>query len=264
MADATAGQVTPEAAELYERSFVPALFGQWPSRLLDLTGVAAGDDVLDIACGTGVLARAARARVGPRGSVCGVDLNQGMLSVAARVEPGVSWLSGRAESLPIPDDSVDRVFCQFGLMFFVDRQAAVGEMARVVRQGGSVCLATWADLSETPGYAALVDLIDDLLGSEPAQALSAPFSLGTPSALGDVLSSCFDDVDVRRLEGRARFPSIDEWVRTDVLAWTLANMLDAHQLDMLLKHARRRLREFCDRSGHVDFPAPALVALVWP
>jgi SAM-dependent methyltransferase len=264
MNDAMTGHVSPEAAELYERFFVPALFDQWPSQLLDLAGVGAGDEVLDIACGTGVLARAAKPRVGPTGFVCGVDLNAGMLSVAARAEPGVSWVLGRAESLPMPDNSFNRVCCQFGLMFFSDRQAAVGEMARVVRAGGSVCVATWAGLSETPGYAAMVELLDDLFGPEPARALAAPYSIGTPSALYDAISTGFDEVEVRRLEGLARFPSIDAWVSTDVHAWTLRDMLDNDQFGELCAQARIRLREFCDPSGLVTFPAPALVAVMRP
>jgi ubiquinone/menaquinone biosynthesis C-methylase UbiE len=253
MNDAMTGQVSPEAAELYERFFVPALFDQWPSQLLDLAGVSLGDEVLDIACGTGVLARAAKPRVGPTGFVCGLDLNAGMLSVAARAEPGVSWVPGRAESLPMPDNSFNRVCCQFGLMFFSDRQAAVGEMARVVRAGGSVCVATWAGLSETPGYAAMVELLDDLFGPEPARALAAPYSIGTPSALSDAISTGF-----------ARFPSIDAWVSTDVHAWTLRDMLDNDQFGELCAPARIRLREFCDPSGLVTFPAPALVAVMRP
>src|SRR5262249_5729461 len=129
MSDAKTGQVSPEAAQLYERFFVPALFDQWPGQLLDLAGVGVGDEVLDVACGTGVLARAARARVAPTGTVTGLDLNEGMLAVAADAEPGVTWVQGSAESLPMPEDTFDAVFSLFGLMFFAEPRTAVGEMA---------------------------------------------------------------------------------------------------------------------------------------
>lgn len=261
MSDSMTGQVRSEAAELYERFFVPALFDQWPPRLLDLGGVGVGDTVLDIACGTGVLTRAAKSRIGPTGTVQGVDLNPGMLSVAARTDPDITWVHARAEKLPMPAGMFDRVLCQFGLMFFSDRHAALEEMARVVRPRGRVCVATWAGLSQTPGYAAMVTLLDDLFGVEPAQALAAPFSIGTPAALRGAVSSCFDDVEVHRLQGRARFPSVDAWVSTDVRAWTLRDMLDDDQFDTLRTHARVHLREFCDSSGVVTFPAPALVAV---
>jgi SAM-dependent methyltransferase len=164
----------------------------------------------------------------------------------------------------MPDNSFNRVCCQFGLMFFSGQQAAVGEMARVVRAGGSVCVATWAGLSETPGYAAMVELLDDLFGPEPARALAAPYSIGTPSALYDAISTGFDEVEVHRLEGLARFPSIDAWVSTDVHAWTLRDMLDNDQFAELCAQARIQLREFCDPAGQVTFPAPALVAVMRP
>ena len=264
MNDVDTGQVSPEAAELYEQFFVPALFDQWPDRLLDLAGVGVGDRVLDIACGTGVLARAARSRVTPTGSVTGLDINEGMLTVATRTDPGVTWVPGRAEELPIPDATFDHVFSQFGLMFFSEPRTAVAEMARVARPGGRVCVATWAALAESPGYTALVELLEELFGHESAGALAAPFSVGTPAELEAVMSAAFDRVAVHRLEGWARFPSIDAWVTTDVRAWTLAELVDDRQLDELLAAARIRLREFSDSAGRVRFEAPALVALASP
>lgn len=258
------GQVASAAAELYEQFYLPALFDQWPNRLIELAGLKVGDRVLDVACGTGVLARAARVRVGPSGSVYGLDVNPGMLAVAARTEPSVRWLQGQAESLPLPHCSIDHVFCQFGLMFFADRARAIGEMARVVRVGGSVCVATWAGLSETPGYAAMIDLLDQVCGPDAARALAAPFSIGTRVALQEALSPVFGHVVVHPLDGVARFPSIDAWVTTDVLAWTLRDILDDEQLDELRARAPERLGEFSDAAGRVSFPTPALVAVVQP
>ena len=100
-------------------------------------------------------------------------------------------MHGTAESLPQADESVDRVVSQFALMFVGDRGAAAEEMARVVRPGGSVCVASWAGLSETPGYDAMVGLLADLFGNEPARALAAPFSLGSPADLLSALTPAF-------------------------------------------------------------------------
>jgi ubiquinone/menaquinone biosynthesis C-methylase UbiE len=196
--------------------------------------------------------------------VTGLDLNEGMLAIATREEPAVTWVPGAAESLPMADATFDRVLCQFGLMFFADREAAVREMARVTRTGGRVCVATWAGLAESPGYAALTDLLEELFGREPAEALGAPFSVGTEAELRAAMSAAFDQVAVQRLEGSARFPSIDDWVATDVRAWTLRDMLDDRQFEELRAAAQVRLREFCDADGRVGFAAPALVALASP
>jgi ubiquinone/menaquinone biosynthesis C-methylase UbiE len=95
-----------------------------------------GERVIDIACGTGIVARVAAARVGPSGSVAGVDLNPGMLDVARSVattsEPGASIQSrvSSADKLPFPDNSFDIVYCQLGLQFFADRPGALRENAQ--------------------------------------------------------------------------------------------------------------------------------------
>ena len=80
-------------------------------------GPRRGDHVLDVACGTGVLARDMAPRVGPGGAVVGLDLNEGMLAVAARRAPTLEWLRGAAEVLPFPDDTFDVVASQFGLRY---------------------------------------------------------------------------------------------------------------------------------------------------
>jgi len=260
MSEATTGQVSTAAAELYERFFVPALFGQWPARLLDLADVRPGATVLDVGCGTGVLARAARVRVGPDGEVVGIDPNEGMLAVARRTAPDVTWVEGVAEELPLEADGVDRVLCQFALMFFTDEGRAVGEIRRVLRPGGRAVLATWAEVSASPGYDALVTLIRRVAGDEPAEALLAPFRIGTESALQAIVAPALDDVRVETLVGEARFPSLESWLTTEVRAWTLDEMITDDQLDHLLAEAPAALGRFCAPDGTVSFAAPALVA----
>ena len=129
------GQLTHAAAQTYDDFFVPALFADWAPRVADAAGVEAGQRVLDVACGTGVLTRELARRVGPA-SVVGLDPNEGMLAVARRRTPKVDWRRGHAEALPFGDRSFDVVTCQFGLMFFQDRAAGLRQMWRVLRPGG--------------------------------------------------------------------------------------------------------------------------------
>src|SRR5688500_232640 len=105
-----------DAAKAYEQLFVPALFAQWAPKVLNAARLEAGQRVLDVACGTGVLAREALRRVGSSGHVTGIDAVPGMLAVAKQLAPNIEWRQGTAESLPFADGSFDAVVSQFGLM----------------------------------------------------------------------------------------------------------------------------------------------------
>lgn len=260
MSDAERGQVNTAAAQVYEAFFVPALFGQWPSSVLDAGAVVPGDRVLDVGCGTGILARAAAARVGPSGRATGLDPNPGMLGVATHTAPEIDWHEGTAEELPFADRTFDCVVSQFAAMFFVDHTRAAREMARVVVPGGRLAIAVWGPLDETPGYAAMVELLADVVDEAAAEALRAPFVLGNPDQLTNALSESFTEVTVARHEGVARFESIDAWVHTDIRGWTLADRIDGDRYDTLLDAARRRLRPFTRPDGGVEFAATALIA----
>jgi ubiquinone/menaquinone biosynthesis C-methylase UbiE len=258
--DASTGQVSTTAAEVYEKFFVPALFGQWVEPMLDAAGVTDGDRVLDVGAGTGAVARAALQRVGAGGLVVAVDPNEGMLAVAKRMAPTLDIRRGTAEHLPVDDSDIDCVTCQFALMFVIDRTSAVAEMRRVLRPGRRVAVATWASVEESPGYAAMVDLLADEIGDWAADALRAPFCLGTPEQIGDVLRRSFEDVTVVRHDGEARFTSLDDWLYTEIRGWTLAEHIDDDQYGRLRRAAATRLAGFLTGDGSVRFAAPALIA----
>ncbi len=137
MSQIASGQVSTSAAEIYEEFYLPALFLEWAPRMAAAAGVGPNQRVLDVACGTGVLARALAERVKPRGAVTGLDINEGMLAVARRKAPEIDWRHGAAEALPFADGSFDVVVSQFALMFFQDRAKAIGEMLRALRPGES-------------------------------------------------------------------------------------------------------------------------------
>jgi ubiquinone/menaquinone biosynthesis C-methylase UbiE len=258
VSDSERGQVTSSAAEVYEEFFVPALFQEWSDRVADTITIRAGDRVLDVACGTGVLTRAVAARVGPSGAAIGLDVNEGMLTVARRKAPRLDWRSGRAEALPFDTERFDAVVSQFGLMFFEDRRAALAEMMRVLRHGGRLAVAVWDSLEHTPGYATVTQLLQRLFGDRVADALRAPFALGDPGALRSLFSSAgIPSATVTTLKGTARFPSIKAWMYTDVKGWTLADMIDDAQLARLLDEAEKALRPFLAADGTVAFEAPA-------
>lgn len=255
------GQVNTSAADVYDEFFVPALFGQFPERVLDHAGASTGESVLDVGCGTGVLAGAA-ARRGRANRVVGVDPTEAMLAVASRRSDEIEWQLGSAEQLPFADATFDHVVSQFAAMFFVDRAAAVAEMGRVARPAGTVTIATWAELSRSPGYDAMVRLVASEIGTEAADALRAPFSIGTEDELATVMSTLDGSMTLGVADGVARFASIERWVHTDIRGWTLADLVDDEAEARLLERARDELSMFIGADGTVEFPAPAIIATV--
>jgi SAM-dependent methyltransferase len=248
-------------AEVYEELFVPALFRQWGSVVADAAEIGPGQRVLDVACGTGVLACAAAERVGADGAVVGLDANPDMLAVARRKDTRVDWRDGKAESLGFADESFDAVVSQFGLMFFEDRISALREMMRVLRRGGHLAVAVCDSLDRSPGYAALAELLGRLFGDDVAAAFRAPFVLGDPDRLLALSAEAgIAGAEVTRHEGTVRFASIRALVSTErACVWTLGGLLDDAQFDRLIAEADHVLDRFAAADGTVSFAMPALI-----
>ncbi len=262
MEKAEQGQVNRSAADIYAEFFVPALFAEWAPRVSHAAGLARGQHVLDVACGTGVLARQAARQVGAEGRVVGLDRNDGMLEVARRSDSGIEWQFGMAEALPFPDAHFDAVVSQFGLMFFDDRTKALAEMWRVLRPGGCMAVAVWDALDNNPGYAAMTSLLHNLFGEETANALRAPYCLGDPHLVQSLYESAgIDSAKIATHDGTARFPSIQSWVHTDVKGWTLADLIDDAQYRLLLERAQSEMQGFVQSDGTVQFRHPAHITV---
>jgi ubiquinone/menaquinone biosynthesis C-methylase UbiE len=201
-------QVTGSAAEVYQRQLVPAIFAPWAPRVLDLAAPAAGARVLDVACGTGVVARLAAERVGPGGRVVGLDLNPGMLQVAAglavRGAP-TRWVQADAGHLPFGDRSFEVVCCQLGLQYVPDRAATLAEMARVLAPGGRLAAMVWRSIEHSPGFALLAEALDRHVGPAAGATMRAPFGLGDEETLrGQVAGAGFQESRPPCPPGRTR------------------------------------------------------------
>ena len=139
--------------ELYERWLVSPLFRPWAEAMFDEAKLSSGHRVLDIACGTGIVARVAKERLGARGYVVGVDISPDMLAVARDAAPNIDWREGNAGALPLRDgERFDVVVCQQGLQFFPDKPAAAAEMRRALVNGGTLAVATWRSDEEIPFF----------------------------------------------------------------------------------------------------------------
>ncbi len=254
-------EATKSPAEIYDALFVPALFRQGGPIVAAEARIGPGDRVIDVACGTGALALAAQERVGPRGSVTGLDPNTDMLGVARRKNSRIEWRDGRAEEIPFADRTFDAAISQFGLMFFADRAEGLREMMRVLKPAGRLAVAVCDDLARSPGYAALADLLERLFGNRIADAFRAPFVLGDAARLRSLCGEAgIENAEVKRLDGKVRFGSIASLISTErACVWTLGGLLDDEQFERLLAEAEKSLQPFRARDGAVVFDMPALV-----
>ena len=251
-------QVSTDAAEVYESCFVPAIFGAWAGPVADAAGIGRGDRVLDVGCGTGVLAREALRRVGEDGRVAGVDLNEGMLAVAERTEPGIAWRRGDAASLPFEDASFDVVVSQFALMYFPDRVASLREMWRVLAPRGRLAVAAWAPIEHARGYRILVEVADRQCGRAAADVLAAPFVLGDRAELARLFAdSGITGARVALHEGSIWFPSVEEFIRIEVKGSPLAELLSADAMQSLAAESEDALAEVVVPSGEIVMPMDA-------
>ena len=248
-------QVSLEAAEQYEARFVPAIFAEWAPLLADIARVEAGQAVLDVACGTGIVARTVADRIGTGGRVVGVDLNDAMLTVARRVRPDLDWRQGVVADLPFPDGSFDAVLCQMALMFFPDQARALREMARVARPGGVVALAVPASLDVQPAYGPFVDMAARVAGQEAVSLLSTYWVSGDPSELRRLVESAgLEVLDVRTHTGTARFGSADELAVTEVEGSPLAERISEQDYAAIRTGAREVLAPFTTADGSLAAP----------
>jgi ubiquinone/menaquinone biosynthesis C-methylase UbiE len=204
-------------AEAYDSYLVPAMFEPWSREIIQRAKVWNGDRVLDVACGTGIIA----CRIAATGAkVTGLDLTPAMLEQAKkRAEAervSVTWVERSAESLPFPDGSFDLVTCQQGLQFVPDRARALREMRRVTAPGGRVVIACWAGLDHHPAYKVLDEIASRHFGQG---GFHLPFSLGDEAHFRELMNAArFHAVAVDTVTRTVRFPEPAAFARLSLTA----------------------------------------------
>ena len=247
-----------QAAEWYEREWVPAMLQEWAMRITTAAGIAPGHRVLDVGCGTGVVARECARIVGDSGSVTGLDLSDDMLSVARRISPDIDWKQGDAGSLPFADSSFDRVLSQFALMFFPDRSLALTEMWRVLRPGGRLAVVVSGPIEATPAYVALIDLVSRYV-DDAGTDMRSRFVLGDPAEIEGILTSAgIADFRIDTQWAAERFASPASFVEADLRSSAqLLKLLDDRSLAALLRDADREPAFPVTDEGTMEFQSPA-------
>jgi ubiquinone/menaquinone biosynthesis C-methylase UbiE len=202
--------------EIYERVLVGPLFRPFAEQTVTRLAPKTGDSLMDVACGTGIVARIAREQLGPGARIVGVDVAPAMLAVARAADPSIDWRQGNATSLPVEGtEQFTMVTCHQGLQFMADKPAAIREMRRVLTPGGRVAIATWSSLEDLPAMRGLNAVVERHVG----RIVDARHSFGDTNALKDLMVECgFSGIHVGTLAHDVRFADGALFARLNAMA----------------------------------------------
>ncbi|MDQ1538221.1 MAG: hypothetical protein QOE58_2614, partial [Actinomycetota bacterium] len=180
-----------EAPAHYHAELGRFLFAPMAEQLASRVARCEPINLLEVACGSGIVTAALRAQLDPATSIVATDLSADMLSFAATAHPAinVTWQVADMCNLPHEDGAFDLVVAGFGLMFPPDRQAALHELARVLKPGGRLAISTWSDLSANPVWSCAHEVLQDAFPKDLPQFYRLPTSLGTPSVVTHLLEA---------------------------------------------------------------------------
>jgi ubiquinone/menaquinone biosynthesis C-methylase UbiE len=202
--------------EIYERALVGPLFRPFAEQLVARIAPLRDDSVIDVACGTGIVARIMRERLGGDARIVGVDLAPAMLAVARAVDQTIDWRQGNATALPVDaGEHFTVVTCHQGLQFMPDKPAVIREMRRVLAPGGRVAIATWSSLADLPGMRDLNAVVERHVGP----IVDSRHSFGDAEALTRLLAEGgFRDVHAQTLAHDVQFTDGSLFARLNAMA----------------------------------------------
>ncbi len=251
--------------ETYERVLVGPLFRPFAEELIRAAALEPGDSVLDVGCGTGIVARVARERLGPGARIAGVDVAPAMLAVAKSVDPTIDWRHGDAKALPVAaGEPFTVVTCHQGLQFMPDKAAAVREMRRVLAPGGRIALATWVSLGELPEMRQFNAVAERHVGP----IIDARHSFGEATAMEQLLNDAgFSNLSVQRHARGVEFADGALFARLNAMAvigmseqGKSMSESDRGQLAERVAAESRDLIEATTKNGQFALPLATLIA----
>lgn len=213
-------EILETTARNYDRFLVPSVFQPFARLIADEATTDLSRTMLDVACGTGVLAQELANRCGKPHNITGFDANSGMLAVARLKNPDINWQQGDVTSLPFERGSFDVVTCQFALMLFDDKKKALQEMWRVLDENGKLVIAVFDNLPRNPAYEMIANIYEEHAGVAVANALRYPFSLGRIADLKALFSETgIDLAGFQTVKISATFGSALKLAHSDILGW---------------------------------------------
>jgi 2-polyprenyl-3-methyl-5-hydroxy-6-metoxy-1,4-benzoquinol methylase len=241
-----------EDAETYDSYLVPAIFEPWSRDLIKRALVWKGDRVLDVACGTGIVA----CRIAGTGAkVTGLDTDASRLEVARKRADDesvrVTWREGSGEALPFRAPEFELVTCQQGLQFMTDRAKAAREMRRVLVPGGRAVVSCWLPVAQQGAYAA-IDAVATRHLTSPRET-SSPIDHETLNQL--LLDAKFFAIQIETVTRQVRVPDPARFA-----ALSLAWLTGAPASEAIVAEGVEALTPFVDGDA-LQFKMSSLVAV---
>ena len=255
MSEQSGYQISSDAAKAREQYSVRFYLGPWTPGLVALAALQPGERVLDLACGSGLVARHAAPQIGATGQVTGLDINAPALDIARSLPPPagapIAWVQGSATAMDLPDAAFDVVLCQQGFQFFPDKPAALREIHRVLAPGGRLLLSVWGPPS--PYILALGEAVERYVGLAAAKKLRSTRLVPDNDTLHHMLVEAgFRGVEVRPNAMTVRLPPMESFVLGHISGMPIAEAVAAVSDDRraaLVTHVKTALQPYADRDG---------------
>lgn len=191
--------------QYYDKHLGPIQFDPFAAELARRLPPRPPGDVLEVACGTGLVTRRLRERLDPALRLTATDLSAGMLDYAKAQlgeHSGIEWREADALKLPFPDGAFGALVCGFGIMFVPDRQAMLREARRVLVKGGMLLLSVWDRVEENPHALAGAEVIEAMFPGDAEMRFRIPYEMHDPALLRQLLAGAdFRDarIETRRI-----------------------------------------------------------------
>ncbi|MEX0685471.1 MAG: methyltransferase domain-containing protein [Balneolales bacterium] len=250
--------------ENYERFFVPVIGEPLAKDLIRLADLKQGERVLDVACGTGIIARMALMEVGNEGTVDGIDINPGMLAVARSISNNshIQWHEASAEKMPFTDESFDVAICQLGLQFMEDKTAALQEMHRVLKSGGRLFLNVPGPAG--PVFAFLADAMERNISHKAGMFVRHVFSLNDTDIIRQLINNAgFRETDIQARNKMISLPAPIDFLWQYIYSTPLAGELseaDSEQQTSLENEVTAHWQNFVDGNGTFQYEQRVITA----
>lgn len=257
-------------AQAYESHMVPGMFAHWAAFVVSLVAARSGEQVLDVACGTGIGAREAARVVGPTGRIVGVDIDPGVIELARGLVQGsgtpFEWHCASALQMPFENAVFDLCLCLQGLQFLPDRSAGLAEMRRLLKPSGRLAASIWGPLAHNKGHSAVVQALEDQ--GVDASAAKRACSFSDPEAIREAAARAgFSRIHLRTEDGISHFKSLDSFI----YGMTVGSPSTRHAVallsesgrDRFIKQVKMTLEPYMT-SGELQYPMRTHVLLAQP